>query len=254
MPRRASSSTTGWWTSARITLDERVVDLRRPARSSPSRPCSGPCRRRRSACSRGPAPAGGRVSPSQMASSDSSSPSRNSSTTTGVSPKRRSTSIASSASRASSLVRRDHHALAGGQAVGLDHRRVAVDRRQAVLDASRRPRGRRSARRPPPSPPWRTPWSPPAGRPPRSARSTGSPRPRTASTSPATSGASGPTTTRSIRRELALGHDRGVARDPGVARRGEQLRTLRGPLRARARSRARGRPPPTTRTFVTGRR
>ena len=58
------------------------------------------------------------------------------------SPKRRSTRNASSAARASRLVGGDDHALAGGEPVGLEHDRVALDRRHARLDGRRRPSGR----------------------------------------------------------------------------------------------------------------
>ena len=78
-------------------------------------------------------------SPSQSASTDSSSPRRNSSTSTGWSPKRRSSSIATSAACASRLVLRDHDALARREAVGLDHGGVGVDRLQPLVDRAHDP-------------------------------------------------------------------------------------------------------------------
>ena len=132
--------------AARELVDHRLVDSARtslertprrppaPASRRPSRPCSGPVSPSPMRLKSRAGASGSARSPSHSASSDSSSPSRNSSTTTGCSPKRRSTSISSSAARASRLVRGDHDALAGGQAVGLDHRRVARDRGHARLD------------------------------------------------------------------------------------------------------------------------
>ena len=75
-------------------------------------------------------------SPSHSASTDSSSPRRNSSTSTGWSPNCRCSIIATSALWAYALVLGDHDALAGRQAVGLDHRRVGGDRRHPLLDGA----------------------------------------------------------------------------------------------------------------------
>ncbi len=58
----------------------------------------------------------------------------------------------------------DHDALAGGEAVGLDHRGVARRSRPGRRRRCAPPRRPRSARRRRPSPPWRAPWSPPAAR------------------------------------------------------------------------------------------
>ena len=122
------------------------VDARGPASRSPCRPCWGRGRRRRSACSPAPAPSAIARSPSQSASSESSSPSRCSSTTTVSVPKRCSTSSASSSARALRLVGDDHDALAGGEAVGLEHRGVALDRGERLVDACARASSARSAR------------------------------------------------------------------------------------------------------------
>ena len=136
------------------------------------------------------------------------------------------------------LVGGDHDALAGGEAVGLQHRRVALDRGEPLARPCSRASRRRSARRPPPSPAWRTPWSPRA----RAAAALGpnaaTPRSRRRSARPATSGTSGPTTTRSTRsrcgergqRVDVVGGDveqPRVRRDAGVAGRAEQLGALR---------------------------
>ena len=175
-------------------------------------------------------------SPSHSASSESSTPCRNSSTTTGTSPKRCSTSISVERRARLGLVARDHDALARGQAVGLDHGRVARDRVQARLDAVHdRVLGRRHAR----------------GdhdllgvglgalelaRRRRSARSTGTRASRP--TKPATSGASGPTTTRSMSAQRRAGG--ASPRDPGVARASRTPPAAAASAAARARSRARG--------------
>ena len=103
-----------------------------------------------------------RARPSHSASSDSSSPTRCSSIDHALGSERaRSTSSSSSASRACASSCGDDHPLAGRQAVGLDHRGIAIDRLQPRLDGRSTTDVRRPwARRRPPSPPCRTPWSP----------------------------------------------------------------------------------------------
>ena len=107
------------------------------------------------------------------------------------------------------LVGADHHALAGGERVGLEHERIGRARRAARAPpcASRAPRSPRSERPPRASAPWRSASSPrcwaasplgPNARIPASA---------SASTTPATSGTSGPTTTRSTSRSRGRGDD-----------------------------------------------
>ena len=95
--------------------------------------------------------------------------------------------------------RAHHHALTGGEAVGLDHD-LAVGLGDRGLDgrhrvAHRVARGRRCRRRP--SAAWRRPSSPRARRPPSPARRRGCRRPGAGRRGRATSGTSGPITTRS---------------------------------------------------------
>ena len=100
MPRRASSSTTGWRTSARIRSTN-ASSTSATGEYEPMPPVFGPVSPSPIRLKSRAGASGSAVSPSQIASSDNSSPSRNSSTTTGVSPKRRAISISSSAARAS---------------------------------------------------------------------------------------------------------------------------------------------------------
>ena len=97
----------------------------------------------------GRAPSARRARRRTRASSESSSPSRNSSSTTSVSPKRCSVKNTSTASRASRLVGGDDHALARGQRVGLQHRRVGgagqVARRLLAIAEHRVPGGGHAA-------------------------------------------------------------------------------------------------------------
>ena len=143
----------------------------------------------------------------------------------------------STASRASASVGADDHALAGRQAVGLEHRRVggAGELLERLLAAAQQHvgggrhagllhqllgEGLRALQ---------------LGRRARSARRRGSPASSSASTTPATSAASGPIATRSTAALARRGDDRldvlgadlgqalGVGGDPGVAGRAEQL-------------------------------
>ena len=136
------------------------------------------------------------VLPSQRQNSDTSGPSRNSSMTT-TPP-----SLARHASRVGQrlgAVVGDDDALAGGQPVVLDDVRARPGRR------GRRPPRRgwctrgpsRSARRRPPSRPWRTTCCPRAARPARTDRRRRARRRARRRRPRATSGASGPITTRS---------------------------------------------------------
>ena len=74
----------------------------------------------------------------------------------------------------------DHHALAGGEPVRLQHGGIgrAVHLRLGLLVGRRTRRARRSGRRPRASAPSRTPCCPRAARPPRAARTPAGPRPR----------------------------------------------------------------------------
>ena len=170
------------------------------------------------------------------------------------SPKRRSTSKPRSAARACASSCGDDDALAGGQAVGLEHDRVALDRRHPVLDG-RRPRATSAVGTPAASMISLANALEPSS---RAAARVGPegrrcPRRPSASTRPATSGASGPTTTRSTP-SLARGRDqpgrrrrrrRRAARAsramPGVAGRARGARAPAASAPARGRSRARAR-------------
>ena len=149
-----------------------------------------------------------------------------------------------------------HHALAGGEPVVLHHVRRAelVQRPRDALRVRADVRAGRSAHRRRSSRPWRTPWSPPAARPPPDGPNTAMPLARTASATPATSGASGPITTRSAAISTAsaataagsVGVDRpqlSHAGDPRITRR----RNQRGNTRIRHQTqRKRVLPPATT--------
>ena len=195
-------------------------------------------------------------SPSHSASSETSSPSSRSSISTRApeSPKRRSIRHARTAASASAASSQTIDALARGQAVGLDHD-AAADlgdgrlRGRGVSQIAVAGGGHAGAR---PSPPWRTPSSPRSGRPPRPGRSMAMPAARSLSARPATSGASGPITTRSAAQPAAssVSGSRsptphvvagGEAADAGVAGRSVQLaqagRAARGSQRARAHGR-----------------
>ena len=141
----------------------------------------------------------------------------------------------------------------------------ALARREPVrLDDARRPRDReRRGGRDTGSlhaPPSRTPSSPRSARPRRSARRPAMPRGRSASATPATSGASGPTTTRSMSSERASASGpRRRPRAPGGTRRARRCPGLPGAacssdsagLCASFQASACSRPPdPTTRTFT----
>ena len=233
-----------------------------PASSCPCHPCSARDRRRRSACSPGPGASGTTFSPSQSASSDSSSPSRCSSSTTSVSPNRRSTKKTSTASRASASRRRDDHALPGGQPVRLQDRRIGgagevlerllVGAEHRVSGGGHRRRRHQllgvdlralDPRRFGPGPKAAIPAA------------------SRASTSPATSGASGPTTTRSTPSAAAAetiprtssaptSRQRASAAMPALP--GAHSSSGAPPERASARTIACSRPPPpTTRTLIS---
>ena len=97
-----------------------------PANTRPCRRCSARCRRRRPACGPAPRPAGSR---SRRRTARRTRPPRRSGTPRPRPRRRQSPSppsnIMSTAASASSSVMRDHHALAGGQPVRLDHDRRA---------------------------------------------------------------------------------------------------------------------------------
>ena len=138
-------------------------------------------------------------SPSEIASTDTSSPVEELlDHAPGRSPNRRSSSIASSARARLGLVRGDHHPLARGQAVGLDappgSRATAAE---PVVDVVER-RGARPVGTPAAAiTSFANALLPSSRAAPRRGPKRASPRPRARRTSPATSGASGPTTTRS---------------------------------------------------------
>ena len=121
-----------------------------PAHKRPCRRCWARCRLRRRACDPGPKPAATAVSPSTSANRLASSPSRNSSMTSGPSP------AASIAASASSRRHGDGDALAGGEPVGLDHHRQpeAVQRGVGLGHSSRPAHNRRSGWRWPCTDPW----------------------------------------------------------------------------------------------------
>ena len=265
MPRRASSAITGRCTVLHDLVDRRPRPAPAPARCSPCRRCWGRDRRPARACSRAPAPAAAPCSPSHSASSDTSGPSSRCSISTRAPapPKRRSIRQACTARSASATRLAHEHALAGGQAVGLDHH-VAVGLGDGELGggrACRRSRTRRWARRRRPSPPWRTPSSPrsggrrggaeagdagrlPAGRP---ARPPAAPRGRSR---PGRRAARRPA--RSAPRRSSDGRRRGrcaSAGDAGVAGRGVQL--AQAGRAGRPQASACSRPPdPTRRTRI----
>ena len=260
MPRRASSSTTGWWTSARI-------------RSTNASSISGHRRV-------GAHPAGVRAG---VAVADPLEVARRRERQRGlaVADREQRQLVAveelldhhrrvAEPPRDQHLLQRraglrlvggDHHALARGEAVGLDDDRVAGDRGEPLCHRSRRRRGRRSAPRRPPSPPSRTPSIPRAGRRPPTARNRRrrpphrrprarderdlgadddevDPRRRGRSASPAGLSGSAPSSTRASRAIPAL---------PGA-----HSTSGRCGERASARTIACSRPPaPTTRTAVT---
>ena len=126
--------------------------------------------------------------PSHTASSETSGPSSSSSMTSGPS------NAAAAATRVQLLGRpADEHALARCEPVGLDDARRPSDRQRP----GRRPRLPRA------SPPWRSSSTPRSGRPAPLGPKTDTPPRRSSSATPATSGASGPITTRSAASERA---------------------------------------------------
>ena len=163
-------------------------------------------------------------SPSLIANSETSSPSSSSSI-------RRSPPSAAAARRpasSSSWVLADEDALAGREPVDLDHAGRSRDGEALRRSARRRPRAR----------PSQSPSSPSIRAAARVGPNTATPPRRSVSASPTTSGASGPTTTRSIA-ELAAEREQSLAvlrahrvalpegGDAGVAGRGVQLVELR---------------------------
>ena len=132
-------------------VDHRLVDrahvspprardrCRAPASRSPCRRCSARDRRRRCACSPARAPSARR---SRRRTAPAARAPRPRAPPRPPRARRRSapaTRNASSAARASRLVGGDDHALARGQAVELEHDRVALDRPHPVLDGGDRP-------------------------------------------------------------------------------------------------------------------
>ena len=204
-------------------------------------------------------------SPSHSASSDSSSPSRNSSTSTRApaSPKRRSTKKSRSACLGLGGRLGDDHSLAGGEAVRLQHGGVggAVHLGLRLLVRGELDPGRgRHARLAHQLLRERLAALDPRGRG-RAGRTPAGPRASSASTTPATSGASGPTTVRSAL--LLRSPGARSRRRPRPRRRSTRASAAmpalpgahstsgaRG-LRCSARTIACSRPPPpTTRTFI----
>ena len=101
MPRRASSSTTGWQISTR-TRSISAASAPSTGENAPMPPVFGPVSPSPMRLKSRAGASGTARSPSQSASTESSTPSRNSSTTTGASPNRWPSSMSTSVARASS--------------------------------------------------------------------------------------------------------------------------------------------------------
>ncbi len=140
----------------------------------------------------------------------------------------------------------DQHALAGGQAVGLDHVEPGqrVEEGERGLDLGEGAVAGRWAPRPRPAPPSSTPWTPRAGRRRRRARTPGGRRP--AAGRPARRPAAPRARSRRGRRRRPRGRAVDRAGDARVARGDHHLGCGRAPRPARARARR----DPTTQTFI----
>ena len=242
---------------ARDRLGVLRVDARAPASSCPCRPCSAPRRRRRSACSPAPAPSGPRARRRRARAATAPRPRGTPPAPPRCWPKRCSPKNISTAARADALVR-------GRLSRPCPRRARRPSAPPGTTRTASSPSASSRVREHACTPAVGTPTSlhqllgvalralDARGRG-ASARTRGCPPSPSVSTRPSTSGASGPTTTRShllarARRDespptssapLEAAHP--VAAMPGVAGRAEHLRALRAAHAARGRARARGR-------------